>query len=111
MVFIFRFLDKENNIREELVLFLECSYGLSGQSLHRTVKEFSDSVGVDIFYSTGQGYDEAGAVAGKNQGLSSHVLKINTKSFYTPFSCHSLNLAVVASCREQRFPNLMTNIK
>ena len=48
LVLIFRFVDKTNNIREEFVCFLEFSYGLSGQLLYRTIKEFSVSVGIDI---------------------------------------------------------------
>ena len=104
-------MDKKNNIREEFVFFLECSYGLSGQSLYRTIKEFLVSVGKDISDCRGQGYDAAGAVAYKNQGLSAHVLRVNAKALYTHCSCHCSNLAVVTSCGEQRVRNLMTSIK
>ena len=45
---IFRFVDKSSTIREEFVSILECSYGLSGQSLFKTIKEFLDSNGIDI---------------------------------------------------------------
>ena len=69
------------------------------------------SVGIDISDCRGQGYDGAGAVAGKNQGLSAHVLRVNPKALYTHRFCHRLNLVVVASCGEQRVRNLMTNIK
>ena len=69
------------------------------------------SVGIDISDCRGQGYDEAGAVGGKNQGLSAHVIRVNPKALYTHCSCHRLNLAVVASSGEQRVRNLMTNIK
>ena len=111
LALIFRFVDKENNITEEFVSFLECSYGLNGQSLYRTIKEFLVSVGIDISDCRGQGYDGAGAAAGKNQGLPAHVLRENPKALYTHCSCHRLNLAVAASCREQRVQHLMTNIK
>ena len=111
LALIFRFVDKKNNIREEFVSFLECSYGLSGQSLYRTIKEFLVSVGIDISDCRGQGYDGAGAVAGKNQGLSAHVLRVNPKALYTHCSCHRFSLAVVVFCGEQRVRNLMTNIK
>ena len=53
----------------------------------------------------------AGAVAGKNQGLSAHVLGVNPKALYTHCSCHRLNLDVVASSGEQRVRNLMANVK
>ena len=111
LAFIFRFVEKENNTREEFIFFLECSYGLSGQSLYRTINEFLDSVGVDISNCRGKSYDEVGTVAGKDQGLSAHVLRVNPKALYTHCSCHGLNLALAASFGEQRVPNLMTNIK
>ena len=101
----------KNNIREEFVSFLKCSYGLSGQSLYTTIKEFLVSVGIDFSDCRGQGYDGAGADAGKNQGLSAHVLRVNPKALFTHCSCCCLNLAVVASCGEQHVRNLMTNNK
>ena len=111
LALIFRFVDKKSNIREEFVSFLECSYGLSGQSLYRTIKEFLVLVGIDISDCRGQGYNGTGRVADKNQGLSAHVIRVNPKALYTHCSCHRLNLAVVASSGEQRVRNLMANIK
>ena len=108
---ILKFADKSSTIREAFVSFLECSYGLSDQSLFKTIKEFLDSNGIDISDCKGQGYDSAEAVAGKNQGLAAHFLRINSKALYTHCSCHRLNLAVVTACGEQRIQNLMTNIK
>ena len=105
------FREKKNNTREEFVFFLECYYELSGQSFYRTIKEFLVSVGIDIYDCRGKGYDGAGAVAGKNKRLSVHVLRVNPKILYTRCSCYSLNLAVIASCGEERVRNLMTNIK
>ena len=69
LALIFWFVGKKSNIREKFVSFLECSYGFSGQSLYRTVKEFLVSVGIYVSDCRGQGYDGAGAAAGKNQGL------------------------------------------
>ena len=93
---------QKDNIREEFLSFLECYYGLSGQPLYRTIEEFLISVGIDISDCRGQGYDGVEAVAGKKQGLSAHVLRVNPKALHTHCSCHRLNLAVVASCGEQR---------
>ena len=73
---------------------------MGGQSLYRTIKEFFVSVEIDISDCRGQGYDGVGAVAGKNQGLSVHVFRVNPKALYAHCSCHRLNLAVVASCGE-----------
>ena len=68
-------------------------------------------VGIDISDCRGKGYDGAGAVESKKQGLLTHVLRANPKALYTHCSCHRLNLAVVASCGEQPLRNLMINIK
>ena len=45
---IFRFVYESNTIREEFVSFLECSYGLSGQSSFKTIMEFLHNNGIDI---------------------------------------------------------------
>ena len=84
---------------------------MSGQSLYRTIKKFLVSVGIDVSDCRGQGYDGAGADAGKNQGLLALVLRVNPKKLFTHCSCRRLNLAVVASRGEQRVRNVMTNIK
>ena len=80
LALIFRFVNKKTNIREEFVSFLEYYYGLSGQSLYRTIKEFLVLVGIDISDCRGQDYDGAGEVAGKNQGLSAHILRKKSKN-------------------------------
>ena len=52
----------------------------------------------------GQGYDGAGAVAGHINGLSAHILQINSKAIYT--HCH-----VSASCNFQTVRNVFDKIK
>ena len=54
---------------------------LSGQSLYKTIKGLLVSVELVLFDCRQQGYDQAGAVAGKNQGLSAHVLRVNQNHF------------------------------
>ena len=73
--------------------------------------EFLYNNDIDISILGGQGCDGGGTVAGKNQGLAAHIIRINSTALYTHCSCHCLSLAVVASSGEQRIRNLMTNIK
>jgi hypothetical protein len=40
----------------------------------------------------GQGYDNGSNIKGKERGVQKRLLDINSKAFYTPCSCHSLNL-------------------
>ena len=49
LALIFRFADKESNIREKFVFFVECTYGLSGHSLYRSIKKFLNLAGIYIF--------------------------------------------------------------
>ena len=41
-------MDNSSTVREQFVSFSECSYGLNGQSLFKTIKEFIDSYCIDI---------------------------------------------------------------
>ena len=67
MEVIFKFVGKENNIKEQLVSFLICSYELGDKQLYRTMKEFLDSIDIDNADCREEGYGWVEAVAGKNQ--------------------------------------------
>ena len=47
---------------------------------------------LDINNLRGQGYDNGSNMKGKQQGVQKRLLDINSRSFYTPCGCHSLNL-------------------
>ncbi|XP_019097360.1 PREDICTED: zinc finger MYM-type protein 1-like [Camelina sativa] len=42
----------------------------------------------------GQGYENGSNMKGKHKGVQKRFLDINPRAFYTPCSCHSLNLAL-----------------
>jgi hypothetical protein len=42
----------------------------------------------------GQRYDNGSNMKGKERGVQKRLLDINPKAFYTPCSCHSLNLVL-----------------
>ena len=111
MTLIVRFVDKNNIIREEFVSFLECRNGLTSAGLYQIINEFLGSVGLDILDCHGQGYDGAGAVAGKHNVLQEKICRVKPKALYTHCATHRLNLAVIASCKEQRVRNIMKQIK
>ena len=66
---------------------------------------------MDILDCRGQGYDGAVAVAGKDKGLQAQIRRVNPKALYTHCASHRMNLAVVASCKEQRVRNVMEQIE
>ena len=87
MSLVLRFVDGEMNIREEFIAFLHCKWGLSGAQLAQLILEALDNLTLPIEDCRGQGYDGAGAVAGHLNGLSAHILRLNSKALYT--HCYS----------------------
>ncbi|XP_046860984.1 uncharacterized protein LOC124454224 [Xenia sp. Carnegie-2017] len=64
MALILRFIDKNMDIREEFIAFLQCKWGLSGENLAKLILDKLKDLGLPIEDCRGQGYDGAGAVAG-----------------------------------------------
>ena len=88
MALILRFVAKNNIVKEEFISFLECRNGLTAVGLYQTINEFLGSVGLDILDCRGQGYDGAGAFAGKDKGLQTQIRIVNPKALYTCCGSH-----------------------
>ena len=92
MSLVLCFVDSEMNIREEFIAFLHCKWGLSGAQLAKLILEALDNLTLPVEDCRGQGYD--GAVAGHLNGLSAHILRLNSKALYTHCYSHRSNLSV-----------------
>ena len=68
MALVLHFFDKNMNIREEFIGFLQCKWGLSGQNLSKLLLDALNNLDLPIKDCRGQGYDSAGSVAGCVQG-------------------------------------------
>ena len=66
---------------------------------------------LDIQNCRGQGYDGAGVVAGKVNGLAALFLKENPKALYTHCASHRLNLSICSFCDIVSVRNLMSTGK
>lgn len=111
MSLVIRYVDSENNIQEKFLSFIECTLGLSGQNLCDTLLNELNRLGLDVANCRGQGYDGAGSVAGRKNGLSALFKKINPKALYTHCASHKLSLCVVKSCSIQEIKNMMNHIR
>ena len=111
MSLVLRYVDEKNNIREDFVQFIHCDEGLSGSDLSEVLLKKISFFGLDINNCRGQGYDGAGAVAGKRKGLSAHILRLNEKAIYTHCHSHRLNLCISKSCSIQSVRNVLEQIK
>ena len=75
--FCLRFVDSNNDIREEFLKFIHCDEGVIGRDLFEAMTNTLSEFGFDLMNCRGQGYDGAGDMAGKVNGLSGTVLQSN----------------------------------
>ena len=92
---VLRFVDENLNIREDFVGYVHCVEGLSGEKLASVILKTLSQLNLNINDCRGQGYDGAGAVAGKINGCSAHILRLNNKALYTHCFSHRLNLVML----------------
>ena len=74
MSLVLRFVDKNFDVREELLGFLHCKSGLSGKALSETLLGTISDLELDINDCRGQGYDRAAAVPGSKNGMADHII-------------------------------------
>lgn len=96
----------EGKIREDFLQFVETA-SLKGCDLAQTIMTGLTSFGVDCQYIVGQGYDGAGNMAGKFNGVQAIVREMHPKAIYVHCAAHSLNLAVTHSCEVQAIRNCL----
>ena len=66
--FCLRFVDSNNDIREEFLKFIHCDKGVTGRDLFEAVTNTLSEFGLDLMNCRGQGYDGVGGMAGKVNG-------------------------------------------
>eukprot|EP00795_Rhopilema_esculentum_P016928 gene16928-biopygen6032 len=80
MAMVLRFVDSNSHIREEFLGFVPCVNGLSGASIAKTIEDGILSMGLDMQYCRGQGYDGAGNMAGKCSGAAIRIQQTYQKA-------------------------------
>ena len=109
--FSLRFVDNNNDIREEFLKFIHCDEGVTGRDLFEAVANTLSEFGLDLMNCRGQGYDRTKGMAGKLNGLSGIVFQSNKLALYTHCHSHRLNLVVSSLTRIIGFRNVMDAIK
>ena len=109
--FCLRFVDSNDDLREEFLKFIHCNEGVTGRDLFEAVTNTLSEFGLHLMNCRGQGYDGAGGMAGKVNGLSGIVLQSNKLALYTHCYSHRLNLVVSSLTRIIGFRNVMDAIK
>ncbi|XP_042753619.2 uncharacterized protein LOC111912529 [Lactuca sativa] len=96
MTIILRYVDVSSNvvcIEESFLGFLDVN-DTTGQGLFDVLQNELNLLDLDINNVRGQGYDNGSNMKGKHQGVQKKLLDINSRAFYTPCGCHSLNLTL-----------------
>ena len=92
--FCLGYVNDDGDICEDFVKLIHCKSGLTGKDLYNEVTETLSSFDPDLKNCRGQGYDGAGAVSGRVNGLSALILRENGKALYTHCASHRLNLVI-----------------
>ena len=104
---VIRYIEPDTSyIREDLVTFLECDSGVSGEALAEKMLGFVTDH-LDPSKMRGQAYDGASNMSGRRNGVAAKISSVYPLTLYTHCASHSLNLAVVASFEEPSVRNMI----
>ena len=98
---------EDNQIREDLVSFIECDSDITGSAISNKIITFLSSNGLDLYKLRGQAYDGAGNMSGRLRGTAALISKDYPFALYLHCASHSLNLAVVKSLDERSVRNMI----
>ena len=101
-----RYVD-DSGPQERFLGFHECQAGISGEAIARDILEQLANWQLEPRFLRGQGYDGAGAMAGKVKGTAARILSHYPKALYTHCAAYHLNLCVVKCCNIRKVNNMM----
>ena len=84
-------------IHEDLIHFVECDTDITGRALADKMIATISALGLNLQNLRGQGYDGAGNMSGKTNGVAAIISSSYPLALYLHCASHSLNLAVVKS--------------
>ena len=108
---VIRYVDSSSEIQERFLEFVHCKDGMSGKAISEKILESLKNHGLDISLCRGQGYDGAGNMAGKIQGVAAKIQREYPQVIYVHCGSHLLNLAVASACKVQEISNVMDHMK
>lgn len=95
-----RYVESKDNkfvLNENFLQFVPVT-STRGEDLARTILETLGSLGLDLSYIRGQGYDGAAAMSGAFNGCQAKIKEKCPSALYVHCASHSLNLAISDAC-------------
>ena len=105
-----RFVDAEQNIREEFVEFIGLAR-TTGEHIASAIKKTLENLGLDIEHVRGQGYDGCGAMSSEAVGVQAVIKRSSPKAMYVHCYGHCLNLVITHSCKLANVRNMIDILK
>ena len=105
-----RFVDKNNNIREEFLEFGRCEQ-LSGKVIANEITRVLEKSNLDIKNCRGQGYDGASNMSSEAVGVQKQIKKLCEKAVYTHCCGHNLNVVITTTCKSHMIQNTLDIVK
>ncbi len=91
---IIRYVDKNNNIQERFIDFIDTTEK-TGEGLARVILEKLEDDGLNIENCRGQAYDNGANMAGINKGVQNRITSVQKTAKFISCAAHSLNLSGV----------------
>ena len=107
MPIVLRYVDEALDIKERFVKFVYCQDGITGEAISTYLKTELRSLGLDLTKCHGQGYDEAGNMAGRYIGTAKLFQDEYLQAIYIHCASHRLNLCIVDCCQIQFVSKMM----
>ena len=105
-----RFVDKDLNIREELLEVVSLPR-ITGLHIANKIKDVLSELGLNIRDCRGQGYDGASNMRSDKVGVQALIRQDAPKAVYMHCSGHCLNLAIASSCSLPVVRNTLEKMK
>ncbi|KAG9282540.1 52 kDa repressor of the inhibitor of the protein kinase-like [Astyanax mexicanus] len=105
-----RFVDKDLNIREELLEICTLPR-ITGRHIASAIKDVLSHLSIEIADCRGQGYDGASNMSSENVGVQALIKKDAPKALYMHCNGHCLNLVIARSCALPVVRNMIDKMK
>lgn len=102
--------DGKINLREDFLKFVPV-HDTRGEALAQRIIEELKSLGVNLSFLKGQGYDGASAMSGQYKGCAAVIKKTYPEALYVHCSNHALNLALTHACSVPALRNSLATMK
>ena len=106
-----RYVNQEKQISEVFLTFMHCEEGITGKAVADLILKAVADYGLNMEDCRGQGYDEAGNMAGRYNGAARLIQNVHKSALYVHCFSHQLNLCIAATSKIMSIDKVMNNVR